>query len=182
MKSLFAGMAILSIGGWQGTELPKPVEPVKHAPIEYFNDHCSHCHGKNGIYLEAGFATGKTDAEITDEIKEMADGPGQAPLDKDDLPVQLALHRSLSDEAPFAVWTKRKDLQLSGELTPDTELKAFVGPKAIDLKVEDGRWSLNLRQAGDLDDLRLKASKDKKVAILNFKVMPFSAPRKEPGG
>jgi hypothetical protein len=182
MRPWLPGVAIWALASWQGSDTQKPVEPVKHAPIEYFNDHCAHCHGKNGVYLEAGFATGKSDAEVKDEIKEMADGPGQSPLDRDDLPVQLALHRSLSDEAPFAVWTKRKDLHLSGETTPDTDLKALVGSRTLDVKIEDGRWSLTLDQASDLDQLRLEASKGKKIAILNFKTLPFSEPKKDSGG
>lgn len=147
-------------------QAPKPVEPLKVAPLEYFAKHCQRCHGENGLNYLSNFADGKSDDDLLAKLKSMAEGPGQSPLEPDDLAIQLAFHRSISAKAPFITWTAHEGNKISGEVTGDAKL--IVTPE-LPIKLEDGAWSIELPANTKVDDIVLTATLKDQSSILSLK-------------
>lgn len=81
--------------------------PTEFAPRQYFNQHCSNCHGDDGSNYGPEFGRHLDEVSLNRVVKEMAEGPGQAPLSAKDLKVLVAFHRSLIAGEPFAVWVEK---------------------------------------------------------------------------
>jgi hypothetical protein len=166
MKSLgsLLGFGILIAASQQGNAVKVP-EPLEVAPIDYFEQHCSRCHGENGMNFIPGFAAKKSDEELSGTIKDMATGPGHAPLKEADIVVQLAYHRAMSEAAPFISWTGFSHDVMEGEVTPDSKMKANLGLK-VDL--EEGHWKIQVPDGTNLSKVEISATLHEKSAILKI--------------
>ena len=146
----------------------KPVTPLKVAPRAYFTAHCQRCHGVDGINFVPGFADEPAE-KLRADIVRMADGPGGASLAPEDVAVQVAYHRLMSDERPFVSWTGREGLVLRGEVSDGATLKANVGTMVMG---KDGGWSLTLPSDADFTRLRLTATLGK----VSSELVPYRTP------
>ncbi len=97
-----AALAAAMRGGHRQASKPLPPEPKaeESRPLAYFAAHCQRCHGPEGSRYPDDLAS-RTDAELKDAIREMAEGPGAAPLGEGGLELQLALHRAIRAKEPF---------------------------------------------------------------------------------
>ena len=148
----------------------KPVAPLKIAPRAYFIAHCQRCHGVDGINFVPGFADEPLE-KLRADIVRMADGPGGASLATEDVGVQLAYHRLMSEGLPFIAWTGRDGLVLKGEASDGATLKANIGT----LKPgKDGEWTLTLASEADLARVRITATLDGKSSVLAPTTAPYA--------
>jgi len=163
--------------GAQQPEAKKPVEPLKFGPRDYFVARCQRCHGVDGTNYTAGFAKKDTDEMLRHDIDRMAKGAGNQPIKDDEIDVQMAYHRLMSDGKPFISWTGRKDLVLTGEVTDGAKLMAKIGDKTVDVKVDDDdHWKLSLASSGDWEKVVLTAEMEKKKTSLELVKSAYSKP------
>lgn len=113
-------------------------------PLGYFADHCQRCHGEAGANYSPDLGKGKTDAWLIQEVTEMAEGPGQSPLQGDALNVQVAFHRSLIRKEPFVYVAKLAGGAIAGETTPGAKITVLVGSKRYPAKVTDTEWTATI--------------------------------------
>lgn len=140
------------------------VPPIDFKPISYFNDRCGSCHGNYGSFWGEGFVRDLKDAELRTVVKEMAEGPAQAPLEDQPLAALVAYHRSLTDGSPYLILTRREGSQLAGEVTPGATVVIQSGDQTIPARVDQHSWAVTL-DATD-GDWTLIASKDGKITHL----------------
>lgn len=158
----------------QAPEKPKPA-PLKVAPRAYFIDHCQRCHGVDGSNLIPGFAEKETVEKLKFDVKRMADGAGEAPLEDKDLDVQTAYMQLASAAKPFIAWTKIDGTTLSGEVSDSATLTAALGDKPLEIKLDDDyRWTVALPSLDDLPKLKITATLEKKSSVLIPAERPYS--------
>lgn len=107
------------------------------AAMDYFDMNCARCHGPQGSFYGKQFGQHLTDAVLTKFVKDMAEGPGNAPLQEDDLKVEVAYHRALVAGEPFVSVTGNDNGTLSGEVSPGSSVT--IDGKAA--TVEGMKWS-----------------------------------------
>lgn len=136
-------------------QLRAQTEEKLFAPLDYFADNCARCHGGYGSFYGANFAKNLDDAKLAQVVKEMCEGPAQAPLEGKNLEALTAFHRGLRDGAPF-VWVKGQngsalDGTLQGEVSPGAQVELRVENRVvkttIPAKIEGHKWSVPLTQA-----------------------------------
>ncbi|MBW3637608.1 MAG: cytochrome c [Armatimonadetes bacterium] len=143
------------------------------APLDYFEQNCARCHGPNGSFYGAEFGKGlKDDAALRHIVKEMAEGPGNAPLSPENLEILTDFHRSLRDGTPYLVVVEaqqRKNcLVLSGEATPDSKITLGNDKESVAVKLEGHKWSVEVPRGFDVEKASLRAvkeGKEKRVAV-----------------
>jgi cytochrome c553 len=125
-------------------------------PMAYFASNCARCHGPHGSAYGDTFASHLTDDYLKQVITDMANGPGNAPLQPPELDAQVKYHRAMLDKAPLIFLTQKSDTQLAGEVTPGSTLIAtLTDGSAIDVEVKtDSTWSI-----GRGDVVQLEASR-----------------------
>jgi len=147
-------------------EAPKVEVPHSAAPapafatLDYFEQKCARCHGNYGANYTDSIKTIQPTA-LHDVLHDMAAGPGQAPLDENQLEVLGAFHRSLGDGKPFVSITKIERegaaTTLSGEATPNAIISAVQAAQST-LATRDGHnWTLKLNGVSDLSVLKIQA-------------------------
>lgn len=141
------------------TNTPAPGAPqtTNFAPLDYFNDKCANCHGAYGSFYGKDFGKGKSDAELADTVKQMCEGPAQAPLSPHDLNVLVAYHRSLRDGKPFVASVKLDGGVWSGEATPGSTvvLETSTGARS-DAPLKEHRWSAGLPEGVQIARIHVK--------------------------
>ena len=157
---------------------PAQLEPIqtgephatKFAPLAYFNANCARCHGEYGAFYGEGFAKGLDDAALRNVVKEMVDGPAQAPLAPAELDAVTSWHRSMRDKKPFVVIVKSAKTdagwQLEGEISPGATLQ--INGAAVEVK--GSNWT-TIAGAGPL---KLRAQKGDAVTELDASVGAFA--------
>lgn len=148
--------ALISMSG-----APK-IEP----PLGYFADHCQRCHGEAGANYSPEMGKGKTDAWLTQEVTEMAEGPGQGPLQGESLAAQVAFHRSLIRKEPFVYVAKLAGGSIAGETTPGAKITVVVGTKRIPAKVTDSEWTATIPKDAQPKTTTVEATLDSKTVKL----------------
>ena len=136
-------------------QLRAQTEEKPFAPLDYFADKCARCHGDYGSFYGADFAKNLDDAKLAQVVKEMCEGPAQAPLDGKNLEALTAFHRAKRDAAPFVWVTGQKgsalDGELQGEVSPGAKVELRVENRVvkttIPAKTEGHQWSVPLTQA-----------------------------------
>jgi cytochrome c553 len=127
------------------------------APLDYFNTSCARCHGDYGSFYGETFGKTLSDEKMLEVVKEMAEGPAQAPLEEKNLKVLVAYHTALRDGKPFLhVVSSTKSTtgwKLNGEATPNSTLR--WNQQTIELKGH--KWELELPANGPF---LLQASKN----------------------
>jgi len=132
-------------------------QTTQFAPLDYFNDKCARCHGSYGSFYGADFAKGKTDAQLADVVKEMCEGPAQAPIAAHDMEVLVAWHRALRDGKPFVASTGFDKGVLSGEASPGSTvtLETSTGEKTP-APLNGHKWSAGLPEGVQLARIRVE--------------------------
>jgi hypothetical protein len=122
--------------------------PVAFGAITYFNAHCMNCHGPAGSFFGEKFVAKKrSDEELKKMVKDMAEGPGQEPLDDEPLETVTAFHRSLLDGKPFVSITERTGTKISGEVSPGASVTVIAGDQTVSAQVKDHEWSAEVKAA-----------------------------------
>ncbi len=130
---------------------------TKFAPLDYFNDKCAKCHGAYGSFYGKEFATGKSDEELADTVKQMCEGPAQAPLSPHDLNVLVAWHRSLRDGKPFVASVKLEGGVWSGEATPGSTVVMETSTGArTEAPLKEHRWSAGMPEGVRITKVQVK--------------------------
>ncbi|MER3496851.1 MAG: hypothetical protein C4320_08875 [Armatimonadota bacterium] len=139
MKALLAALALFGVGVAVQTATPDEGK----RPIKYFADHCARCHGPGGSRYEE--LSARTDAQLKESIRTMAEGPGGAPLSEEGLRLQLSLHRAIRAKEPFIAILSVKDGKAEGEASPDAKVVTLVNNRATTVPTEDGAFTLTLK-------------------------------------
>jgi hypothetical protein len=120
---------------------PAATRPAFDA-VGYFINNCSRCHGDYGENYLPGSLAKRDDASLNKILREMCEGPGNAPVDDDGLKRLADYHRAMQKSEPFAAF----DSPASGSLTPDTTIAVKNGAAA---KVEAGRFTFDAPPSAD---------------------------------
>lgn len=175
MKPLWLALAPLALVGATTADKPAPTTatmgPVtsKFAPLQYFEDNCARCHGDYGSAYGPEFGAHLSDAQMRQEVKDMAEGPGGAPLEQEQLDLETAWHESLRDKRPFGVVTGWKNGTLTGEATPGAKIWLTSPPGLERVAVLTGHgWKLKLEPAPQWKDARLHVKVGDKEAVIEL--------------
>lgn len=168
ISGLSLAMGGLLVGQGQESESKpaKPAEPLKIAPRAYYRDHCQRCHGVDGINFLPGYAQKAPLDKLRADVRRMAVGAGEAPLEAPDIEVQTAYAELASAGKPFLSWTGKKDLVLTGEASLGSDVTAMVNGKPIKVEVDDetSNWTIILASQSDLRTLQISAKLEKQVS------------------
>ncbi len=131
-------------------------QTTEFAPLDYFNDKCARCHGNYGSFYGANFGKGKTDEQLAQVVKDMCDGPAQAPISPHDLEVLVAWHRALRDGKPFVASVHFDNSVLSGEASPaaSVSLETTTGEQAT-VPLNGHKWSAGLPEGVQIAHVRV---------------------------
>lgn len=113
-------------------------------PMAYFDQNCARCHGQYGSFYGSEFGKGLTDSKLHDVVRDMAEGPGNAPLADADLAAEIAYHRSMIKRTPFIAITKSDTTELSGEVTAGATVTLTNAGKTIEAKVDEHSFTIKL--------------------------------------
>ena len=133
---------------------------VLTAPLTYFQDNCSRCHGEEGAFYDKPALARRADAQLRQSIQEMAEGPGNAPLDGEGVAVQMAYHRAIAAEKPFLAVTKWGGALLEGEATPGSRVWLELGAAKIAAEQSGRQWKMVVPANTDWTKSRLHAALD----------------------
>jgi len=158
------------------------VGPLKQGAIGYYDGACAHCHGPYGSAYGKAFFTHYDLAKLAKTIKEMAEGPGQSPLDPEGLKAQTAFHQAIITGAPFIDWTGRTGATLSGEVTRRSIFTARAKGVAVAVAVSGTQWTLAMPPGTAPGDLTLTAILKGKTTVWRPDKYPYSLPPKWPPG
>lgn len=175
------GLIFLSACGQSSHKLSEPVSmihPVNFKPLDYFDQHCARCHGTNGANYGDEFGKDLTDAELVDFVDSMAAGPGEAPLEGENLKALTAFHRSLADGNPFLILTQISGHILQGETMQDAKVSLAVGDTIISATRDGANWYCTLPAGLDPKSLWalpiLTAIRNEKTTELDLSKNAFS--------
>ncbi|MDF2441372.1 MAG: hypothetical protein JWN98_2356 [Abditibacteriota bacterium] len=173
----FVRLAPNQLAATEATSASKDKAP-QFAPLDYFDRSCARCHGNYGTNYDPSLAK-LPDAKLKQFVEDMAQGPGQAPLDAAQLERETAFHRSLQDGKPFIVVTKIEEQSsgptLSGEATPDVKLSLQIGrDHSTVIALDRHLWSVNLPAGTDIQSVRLTAQKGEATTLLSLSESLFT--------
>lgn len=153
---LFLLLGTLACGAMLRAATSAP-QTTAFAPLDYFNDKCARCHGNYGSFYGADFAKGQSDAQLGETVKEMCEGPAQAPLSPHDLQVLVAWHRALRDGKPFVASVKLDGGVWSGEATPGSTvvMETSTGARS-DVPLKEHHWSAGLPEGVQIAKILVK--------------------------
>ena len=175
MKLWLLTLAFVPLGVLQAqTPTPESASTSKpgFAPLDYFQANCERCHGPNGSFYGPTFGKNlKSDAALRQIVKEMCEGPGNAPLPDPELEILTDFHRALRDNKPFITIVSRekteKGLILSGEALPDSRI-TLGDEETIPVKLEGHKWSVEVPAGLDLSSAKLRAVKGEVETIVDL--------------
>jgi cytochrome c553 len=129
-------VAVVATTGAHQTPQPPATRPADapqeatppFTPIAYFETNCSRCHGPFGANYTPAHLAALDDKELRRNIKEMAEGPGNAPLDAASMSVLFDYHRAIAEGQAFAFVTERADRRIAGEIVPEAGVELVDGP------------------------------------------------------
>ncbi|PQV63215.1 hypothetical protein B1R32_11440 [Abditibacterium utsteinense] len=177
---LLLGLALFPLGVLRA-QTAAPTEPIHKkssgeknakgfAPLGYFDANCARCHGPNGSFYGAGFGKNlKDDAALKQIVKEMCEGPGNAPLNEKSLDILTDFHRALRDNKPFLVIVSQSAKTLSGEASPDATLALQSGEKTLPIALKGHNWTTEIPADFNVSKARLVARRGEQVAEIALK-------------
>lgn len=134
------------------------------APLSYYESACARCHGENGANY-GDMLQGKDDARLHQGIHAMAVGPGQSPLEQEQIAVMVKWHRALIDGKSFVHLAKvergEEKTILSGEATPDAKVTLKSGEVSFEATREGSKWKIEAPKDVELEAAELSASAEK---------------------
>ena len=136
------------------------------APLDYFQNQCARCHGDYGAAYGDKFAKNITYEQLQKFVRDMAEGPAQAPLNDPDLALETDFHRALRDKQPFAVAVAWKDGVLSGEALPGSKLRLEHDGKSVEVVLDGPAWQVSLPAATAWETVVLHVENDGKKAAI----------------
>ncbi len=155
--------------GPSGQAPPAPPGPLGFAPVSYFENRCSRCHGAYGSMYPQRTRT-SYDA-LKHKIAEMAAGQGQAPLDEKQLEAETAYHHALLSGTPFVAVVQAtgspEGLTLSGETMPGTVLAITAGDFNATATPAGHTFSVKLPPGTELSQVRIHAEREGKQSTLS---------------
>jgi hypothetical protein len=173
-----AAYALQSVAHVAFADSKSTTKTLETAPISYFDQNCARCHGPMGSFYGDNFGANLTDAQLKRVVKEMADGPGNAPVDGLDLDAQIAFHRALVKKEPFIAVLEKSGNELRGEVSPGSQVELDM-PQPIKAKVTENQWVLtlpnNIQESSG--GLKLKARLNGKTIELGWPKKVFSHSR-----
>jgi len=113
-------------------------------PLDYFQNQCARCHGDYGAAYGKEFGKNLDDKQLEGFVRDMAEGPAQAPLGDADLVVETGFQRALRDGQPFGVVVAWKNGVLSGEATPGSKVSLSVEGRSIEIPLEGDSWKVSV--------------------------------------
>ena len=143
------------------------------APLDYFDANCTRCHGPYGSFYGAEFGKNlKDDAALRHIVKEMAEGPGNAPLNHKDLETLTDFHRALRDGKPYLVLvaTEKNEvgITLRGEATPESKVTLEDGTQIVEVTLEGHKWDVSVPTGFEVGKAKLRAVKDGKESLVDL--------------
>jgi hypothetical protein len=147
---------------------PGKVEPLKTGPLAYFQQACAHCHGPYGDSYTDHFYTITDFDKLKADVKRMADGPGMAPIEGNDLTAQVDYHKALIAKGPFLAWCGHDGDAISGEVTKGAKVSASDGEKPLTVEVKKTRWTISLPASASLAGVTITATLDAKQTALRL--------------
>lgn len=169
-------LLIVGVAGWVriamaqapqgGQGLAEGPKTTAFAPLDYFQNQCARCHGDYGSAYGSEFGKKLTEQQLEGFVRDMADGPAQAPLSDADLAVETAFHRALRDGKPFAVVVAWKDGVLSGEATPGSKVSIEIKGETTAIPLEGNAWKVSLPKETAWGGASLRVSKGGKETVI----------------
>lgn len=184
---LFLGLALLPLGVLRA-QTPPPVyqrvaptkgdaEPTTEktapsfAPLAYFDKNCARCHGPNGSFYGDSFGKNlKDDAALRQIVKEMCEGPGNAPLNEKNLDILTDFHRALRDNLPFLVLVSQDAKVLSGEASPDAKVTLEDGAQSVVVEQKGNAWKVEIPADFKLEGAKIVARRGAKFSEIALKI------------
>jgi hypothetical protein len=155
---------------------PQSPKPLTSGPIGYYDGACAHCHGTNGSAYSDDFFKKYDLSTLKKSINDMAEGPGQSPLDGQELAAQVAYHQAIIAHLPFIAWTGQAGQNLSGEVTRKATMSASINREELTVIVKGTKWTLELPVGKDASSVVLTATLSGKSVTLNLGKVDYSTP------
>lgn len=134
------------------------------APLAYFDAHCARCHGPNGSFYGKNFGKNlKDDAALKQIVKEMCEGPGNAPLSEISLEILTDFHRALRDDLPFLIVVAQNAKTLSGESSPDAKISLESGAKSVAAVQKGNDWKVEIPAGFEISQAKIVARRGEKT-------------------
>jgi hypothetical protein len=140
-------------------------ETSAFAPIDYYQSNCARCHGFYGTNYDLINLRKRDETSLKTVIHDMAQGPGQSPLDAEQLEIETAFHRSILAAQPFVavakIETKTDGVIISGEATPETKVVLAVGDSQYEAKrdgTNEHQWQVTLPAGTEEKNVQVKAT------------------------
>ncbi len=176
-----AAIAFASPEPAPGPAAPAP-SPLAHGPIATYDTACARCHGPNGSFYGPTLGKGKTDAQLRQVIKEMAEGPSQLPpLPAVELEAQTAYHRALIKGEPFVALTLRTKTRIEGEVTSGSTITVTQSGKTTAAKIDGSRWSAPLAAKSAAPTIMARLGKTSTMLNIGTAAFSHGAPLAETG-
>jgi len=138
------------------------------AAMAYYDQNCAHCHGPEGTFYGPTLGQDLTDAQLQKKVDFMANGPGNAPLAADQLPVETAFHRALIMRRPFLSVTQIDAKGAwAGESMPDSKVIIHIGTKEIEATCDDYDWTAQVPPGTKPSDVTITALHKGATTTLN---------------
>ena len=140
------------------------------APLSYFDANCARCHGPNGSFYGKDFGKNlKDDAALRQIVKEMCEGPGNAPINEKSLDILTDFHRALRDNSPFLVLVAQDAKVLSGEASPDAKITLENGAQNVAVEQKGNAWKVAIPADFKFEGAKLVARRGEKVSEIALK-------------
>lgn len=120
------------------------------------------------------FGAGRNEKQLFRSVKEMCDGPGNAPLEGEELLALVAFHRALAKKQLFISWTSAEGGKLTGEVSPGTRVTLKVGDQQTTAIVKNERWIIKLPRGVSAAQAEINASNQGRRTTLRLGVSSYS--------
>jgi mono/diheme cytochrome c family protein len=150
------------------------VKPLQQAPVRYYERNCVECHGANGVMHDHSILAAMSEAQLRGTIREMARFEAEAPLNKKELDVMVAYHRSMIDHKPFVAAVGYINDTLVVETYFRNTLTAKANGKNLPVRKTEKKRYVSLNGA-DLEDVTLTLkSREGKTTVLPLSKSVYS--------
>ncbi len=165
-----AGLVLPSLAAPAGegasVALTAPKTTAGFKPLDYFQNNCARCHGDYGTAYGSEFAKNITDEQLQTFVRDMAEGPAQAPLGDADLASETDFHRALRDGRPFGAAVTWKDGVLSGEATPGSLITLEIEGQTQNIPLKGNSWSVKVPSPLSWKTAKLRLSRVGKETVI----------------
>jgi hypothetical protein len=147
MAALAAAKPPLCRAG-ESTGAPPATQPAAREPafgaMAYYDQSCSNCHGPQGSFYGPTLGKNLTDAKLRQVVKDMAEGPGNAPLQPDQVDCETAFHRALILRTPYVSLTTMSHEQWAGEAMPGATVTVQIAGRKLTAAMDDWNWTVSI--------------------------------------